>query len=272
MKPTKFRHKSRLWEVNSAVPCVGQGPGTGCKSIFFWQSHATLWLGTCLIMYSTRKLWFLGNAGLWGNWPRGHHGLSEPGLSREIQRFLDLQHSWGHRTCGDTTGFFVLLDHWTPSTPMETYVPCLPAQSTWFYFGNLVVKQPISCHLLWSNNSITSRLPQKSEKSWTFRSPSSPSSKTFTKKTCCFTNQKCFTSAWLNQRVFNPSNLRPEIRTSGLTGLRLCSLFWRIGCTRPRCASWIVQVFRNWGGWMRSCIWWLGFPKKDTKKERCGER
>lgn len=27
--------------------------------------------------------------------------------------------TWPNRRCGDTTGFFVLLDHWTPSTPIN---------------------------------------------------------------------------------------------------------------------------------------------------------
>lgn len=42
--------------------------------------------------------------------------------------------------------------------------------------------------------------PQKSEKSWTFRSPSSPSSKTFTKRHAVSPSW-CFTSAWWHQRV-----------------------------------------------------------------------
>ena len=137
---------------------------------------------------------------------------------------------------------------------------------TFDFMSPCLVKQLNGCS---TNLRQSSHLdyPQKSEKSCTFRSPSSPSSKTFTKKTCCFTKVVFHLSMGFHFGFSNPSNLRPEIMTSGLTGLRLCSLSSRIGCTRPLCASWIVQVFRNWGGWMRNCIWWLGFQKRYEKRK-----
>lgn len=116
---------------------------------------------------------------------------------------------------------------------------------------------------------VTSRLPPKIGKIMDFQESLQSLLQNFHQKTCCFTKLVFHLSmvASTGETRWSPSNLWPEIRTSGRTGLHLCSLFWRIGCTRPLCASWIVQVFRNWGGWMRSCIWWLGFQKRYEKRK-----
>lgn len=96
----------------------------------------------------------------------------------------------------------------------QSYVPCLPAQSiymvlfwefggeTFDFMSPRLVKQLNGCS---TNLRQSSHLdyPQKSETSWTFRSPCSPSSKTFTKKTCFTSPTPCFTKKHGFQRVFS---------------------------------------------------------------------
>lgn len=284
MKPTKFRHKSRLWEVNSAVPCVGQG--FLCKSIFEGKimqpcGCSCLLLNHVLVVsdgsLETQDYEGIGQEGIMVCRNLGSRERFSASLIFSTPEDL----TWPNRRCGDTTGFFVLLDHWTPSTPIKISIICTMFTSTIYIHGFIlgiwwwnirfhVTSSGQTTQRLFNEPSpiVTSRLPPKIGNIMDFQESLQSLLQNFHQKDMLYlTNPVFHQKAWFSTGVFNPSNLWPEIRTSGLTGLRLCSLFWRIGCTRPRCASWIVQVFRNWGGWMRSCIWWLGFQKRYEKRK-----